>query len=440
MSAVQRKYFLSQLLPYDCAKKRQGELRSGLKEYQFLLLALEGALQALQEGDLEQFDALVGENACQIRAVKIALSASELIASVSDMGRRLLNARERLEGFLKSIDKLMKSKVSLKHLLEMQEVDVSLTVNEQFCIEAYILCKAKRVECSSVFTTLFRVEETAPQNLRFGDVTSSFKVKLVRNLKPLLATASVAFVQERAELLGNRQLIDRCVRNLIVYHNEISPCLPMFFCYKILLQSAQRENIPLVLCAKFLRRDGERYQVVEQEVLFFRPSDLSQYEERVPTSADLVKSAVVIQGVVCPKEGSSLSRSAWRNTVRDRGVDVVLAGAADHRQYPPNPEQDRRLVGIRDEDYERCKILAQREGYALDNPTTFFIQHTYAAMVGSIVELRDMVRRRPSVPFTPRDIVHSLNAGLVCPQLSMNYTIPGRLAVPFTPRDIVHGC
>ncbi|MBM3184197.1 MAG: hypothetical protein FJZ64_02715 [Chlamydiae bacterium] len=67
---------LSEVFYYDPKEKRNGELRKGLQEYEFLLSVLEETCHHLENGNFERFDSLLGENACQIRAVKIAIIAS----------------------------------------------------------------------------------------------------------------------------------------------------------------------------------------------------------------------------------------------------------------------------------------------------------------------------------------------------------------------------
>lgn len=80
-SLAVKKNFLSELLPYDTSTKINGGLKTGLKEYSLLLAATKQAMTLLRCGDLEQFDAVVGENACQIRAVKIAMMIPKYLSS-----------------------------------------------------------------------------------------------------------------------------------------------------------------------------------------------------------------------------------------------------------------------------------------------------------------------------------------------------------------------
>ena len=70
---------------------------------------------------------------------------------------------------------------------------------------------------------------------------------------------------------------------------------------------------------------------------------------------------------------------------------VILAGAADHRQYPDS-EEDRRIEVLGDEEFESYRTLARSSGYALENPSIFFIQHVYPSVVGNLPQVVQKAR------------------------------------------------
>jgi len=67
-------------------------------------------------------------------------------------------------------------------------------------------------------------------------------------------------------------------------------------------------------------------------------------------------------------------------------LGVILAGAADHRQYP-DPGEDRRIEELGDKEFESYRKMARASGYALENPSTFFIQHVYPTTVGKLPQI-----------------------------------------------------
>jgi hypothetical protein len=72
-------------------------------------------------------------------------------------------------------------------------------------------------------------------------------------------------------------------------------------------------------------------------------------------------------------------------------LGVILAGAADHRQYPDS-EEDRRIEELGDEEFESYRTMARSRGYALENPGMFFIQHVYPSVVGNLPKIAQKAR------------------------------------------------
>ncbi|MBI2809613.1 MAG: hypothetical protein HYX67_02105 [Candidatus Melainabacteria bacterium] len=89
---------LSQLLPYDPMLKKNGDLKTGIKEYTLLLSLTENALLAVQGGNLKAFDANVGDDACEIRAAKIALTAGKCWNNAPKIAGDVQHSKKRMEG------------------------------------------------------------------------------------------------------------------------------------------------------------------------------------------------------------------------------------------------------------------------------------------------------------------------------------------------------
>jgi len=377
---------LSHLLPYEVASKRNGEIRIGLKEYQALLVAFLEATAAWARGDLCAFDSLVGENACQIRAIWIALLASNDSIDVNDLNHRLTSALEKVNRLLepKSIEKLMRGEDTLKAVLEQHALEIYLTFQETFLIQTYLLTEVKSVrKGSDASHSIFLLEAADPKQLkRFGDVSSEFAKHLLSRLRQQLASASVAFVAAHASA-PMRPMVSHSFKK---EHNALS-CIPMFWTYKILLETAKASAIPFILHAKFLTKSPAGFTITQEERLFFKPSGTGAYALVEPTVSDLDRPACVVQGVVVEnQEGILLSKSQWIALIKEKGlIDVILAGAADHRQYP-DPALDALFTELNDEEYEGYKALAKSAGFSTCNPTGFFIQHVYALRAGEMVE------------------------------------------------------
>jgi hypothetical protein len=375
--------FLSELLPYDTSTKINGSLRTSLKEYSLLLVAMQKTMDALKAGDLEQFDAVVGENACQIRAVKVAMLFTKYLESVESIQMQIEKVQEKIRLLSQSITSLMKKGISFQSLLREEQLEVALTLDECFLIESFLLSCAKTVKPSKPSSPLCRNDAADPKKLKQfeTDVSVSFTDSLVKKTRQLLSTASVSFVRSQAQLLNDEQLMRMSSEDFTIKYNSW-PCIPMFWTYKTLLLASQKNGVPLIIYAKFLAKNSE-YAVVSEECIFFKP-DIeiggNTYEASTPFPKDLNRAAIVVQGVVC---GDLLpSRKQWKTTLASP-IEVVLAGAADHRQYPDSKE-DSRIEILDNEEFEGYRKMSRKDGYALENPSVFFIQHVYPSTVCKI--------------------------------------------------------
>ena len=373
---------LSDLFHYDCSTKKHADLKKGLEEYRFLLLATLLATQSMKNKDLEKFDALVGENACQIRAIKIALIASGDLSPLDDLEQRLLHSLKKVEDLLSpsSINPLMQKGVSLQEIIGQHELDIQVGEDEMFFIQSYILSEMKEsFSDGEIIPSLCRIEKSIPGKLRIPDskVSLSFLGNLASTSKKLLSEASVLFVIKTVSNLHNSSLLKTLSENILYYNARY--CIPMFWTYKMLLSLAFAESIPLILHARFLKESGNGFQVVDEICLYFTPCSITKkYIKTTPSDDSLKTPAWVVQGVVYNREQESLSRKEWIQSFEKHLVaDMILAGAAHHRQYP-NPDH---VVQINDAEYEEYKIFAENNGFSLDNPSTFFIQHVYSSLV-----------------------------------------------------------
>ncbi len=132
--------------------------------------------------------------------------------------------------------------------------------------------------------------------------------------------------------------------------------------------------------------------IVREEYVFFKSNLTCQnqpYEAVTPYPQDLVKSAIVVQGVVASIPFPS--STTWKAAISAQKLGVILAGAADHRQYP-NPDEDQRIEELEDEEFKTYREVARANGYALENPSTFFIQHVFPTTVQKLPQITLKVR------------------------------------------------
>ncbi len=380
MSTITGEYSLSQLLPYAPATMKNGDLsKKGLNEYLLLLHVTKLAVEAWQNRAFEKFDPLVKENACQIRAVKIAMIASRFIWR-GDLVHSKIEKVEKLKLDTKTLQMLMLKGVTLQDII-VQNGDVTFGADGLFLLQSFILTAVKEQRESLALRGID--EESNPKRLTEFGVSFSFAKKLVDKLRFDLATASVAFVQSQAAALGEGELMKMSSDDFTILCPHSGPSIPIFWSYKTLLLSAREAQIPLVIVVSF-KIEEQNYRSVGKESVFFRSSGKGYFAVE-PNAEELKAVSVIIEGVSCaPTEETLLPREAWKERFLSFSIEAVtLAGAADHRQYPLNKEGDNRVETLpaeEREEFEYYKSLAVKEGFTEANSTTFLIQHVYAAV------------------------------------------------------------
>ena len=377
-------YYLTDLFHYDYSQKKYIHLKKGLEEYQFLLFNAYNAVENLLNGDFEKFDSLVGENSCQIRAIKIALIASHDLTYLQCLAQRLTKALTKLKELMlpSSINIFMHEGHSLKDIIDKDEINIYLNEDEMFVIQSYLLSEMKDNKShGKLLTSILRDERCSPNRLQkqYPQISCAFLDKLSKKLRQQLSIASVDFVRKAAFTLKDLSLIKMLSDDFIYEHNKLY-CVPTFWSFKTLFTLAQHSKIVLVMHVKFLDKLDSRYRVIDEEFLYFKYNEKTHsYLEVKLSNEDLTLPACIIQGVICPGEdGTLLTKQVWKKIIKKRSiVEMLLAMGADHRQYP-NPDK---IILVHDEEYKHYKNLAVIEGFSLNNPTTFFVQHIYCSQI-----------------------------------------------------------
>lgn len=380
--------FLADLLPYDTAQRTGAGLRNGLQEYQMLISASLEAFRAFADRDFEKFNPLVGENACQVQAIwGIVISVYNLVCDgyvINRLNKSLFAIKNLL--LQRSIDKLMNSGISLMELLEREGLNIKLTFINLMVVKFFLLNESKtNVDNEGWMSSLFlkEIKCDAKKLQRFGNISIQFAKNLAKELRRSTAEASVQFVREIAKKMNDPLMCTMLSERFTVKHIGYLLCTPMFWTYKSVLHLAQTEKIPLILHTKFLEKEPDGYRVIDSDWLYFKnlfkrtnPISVDDKAQDIPVD----EAAIIIQGVACvPSTKNTNSKYQWRERMRARPIaDVILAGAADHRQYP-DVERDGLIRALQDAEYGAYKSLARSAGFAWENPSTFFIQHVYAS-------------------------------------------------------------
>lgn len=370
--------FLHQLLPYDPTTRTAKALFFGLKDYQLLLKAALEAIQHFEKGDLIKFDSLVGENACQIRAVMLAQIASQKKVDSYRFRQRVNEVLEAIQEYLESkkIAAYMLSGVSLSEIIQSGNLTVDLTAEENFLIQSFLLTETK-VDPDYSGSLMTPREVTCSTKLKkFGDVSTNFTQNLVSKLRALLSFASVHFVRKATEF-SHYKLLKKMVSEDFTKQHIGCYCIPMFWVYISLLNLMKKEEIPVVIHAKIFKKEVEgKYSFTKELCLYYGHERNGQLIEMPLSRIVEDKPVIVFQGIVL---NDAITEEEWKMMMKSYSIcDIILAAAADHRQYP-NPELDH-LIDIQlDKEYRYYKNLAEQNGFSLKNPTRFLIQHVFAS-------------------------------------------------------------
>lgn len=370
---------LSSLLPYDPAVKVGPRLLDGLKEYRLLLVAAQRSFEAYGRGELRQFDPLVGENACQIRAVKVALVAMERVIKPGERLREIGKALAKLGELEGSSAMWVAGKRSLRDFLE-NGLEVQFTHDELYLIQCYVLSLVKTINPFDEVNTLVINASTDTKKIKeISPVGSAFAHMIVRHLRVRLAQNSALFVQELALELGHE-----LPKQLVIEHLsalQCLPCLPYYWMTRILIKQVIDAKIPIVMHAEKKAQDLN-FQVIEKTTLYFQATE-SGYK-RVPLEAlDLEMPAVILLGATCRDLKEFPEHDRWITELSEYcPTDLILAHAAAHRQYPDvSKENLLRDFEVENYDYHRAKSLDW--GCALKNPSRYFLIHVFCDKVGN---------------------------------------------------------
>ncbi|MFA5250080.1 MAG: hypothetical protein WC371_01560 [Parachlamydiales bacterium] len=370
----QENCFLSDLIPYNTLEKRaEVDFKTELNDYLTMLQLLEAAIDAQHGQFWEKFDAEVGENACQIRAFFLALVIAPKNAfspnlQLAELKTTIAKIRSQVGPALSSVNTLPTTS-SLHEFLKEHNLLIKLKAPQVFLLLCFILSETKlHLEKTD---KLFRLCKTVPKLLKsYGNISTHFADKLIKKSRQKLSWLSVEFIQELALLAKDLELQEMVSEKYILRHNQCF-CLPIFWSCKTILRLALVHKIPFVLHVKIQEKNLDGIQTLDEGYAFFKTAETCVDFK----AADLNQAAVVIQGIAV--NTSFKNKTLWKEQIQKYSLsEILLAGAADHKQYPDST-QDQRITSLNNLEHKFYQNFARQTGFALDNPSLFFIQHIY---------------------------------------------------------------
>jgi hypothetical protein len=385
-----KKYSISDLLPYNVKKKHHSNLNDGLKEYKLLLISAKEALVYYLEGNLSYFDALVGENSCQIRSTLLALIAKQYPADGEELLKDITYFINKIE-FNQRILATSQNSASLGDYIENNGLDVKISCREIFLISSYLLTRVRVILPPNPSKRIVRNESTETKKIKeISAVGSSFARDLVKRLRSIVSNISVNFVQEIAETLPiPKFIVDMVSEKYCINHDKFGrlKCLPCFWYTFILMHYSLVVELPLVFNIKQIASD-RNYQEGEGLTIYFKAMH-GQYREVAQHELSEEAPAIVIMGSCCRKSNEFPSLEVWRKEILNYSpMDLILAYAASHRQYP-DESRDSLLGQSRCELLSHYKSKSHKWGCTLENPSLFFLVHAYCDKIKNVGAFSD---------------------------------------------------
>ncbi len=367
-------------------------LKGLLKKACFVYTIMHEAIASLRQRRLTDFDALVGDRACQIRALFVARFATAYFSSPSmhtelcALQRTLMRKIRVMQRELERTDTLRQS-VTTASVLEPLEIEVPERLIHMAM--AYLLTKTKEKgetssecpQCATQVTHCYK-EHTNYElaNLASIGMTRTQICVIVDAIKIQMSRISCTYVaQEAAELSSELTLpVLEMLSGAHLYTSSNGRCeVPFFATVAVVFQSVIRHNLPVLIKVRRAVHNVVCTQDVYDEVFCLKPVE-GELRRVVPTNEDMNKPCIVIEAQrnAALLEGETVEQYRTRLTQANM-MDVILMNAAHHPQYT---DRSAELSGT---ELERAPLRAlssraEQEGCCQENQRLFCISHIFA--------------------------------------------------------------
>ncbi|MCB1117727.1 MAG: hypothetical protein KDK50_04000 [Chlamydiia bacterium] len=375
-----KKLFLSSLLPDDPRLKIKSRLHNGVAEYRFLISAAEQTMMHLQENHFDFFDPLVGENACQIRALKNAIIFSKDLVDTKDFLNNIAAIKKKMDGLIPKMSGLAKNSISLQDLID-DGLEIEMSDDILYLISSYILTVAKVIS-QSVGAAHLVSEHTDNKKIQeIWPCSSRFATRLIKALRQSLSRSSVAYVQSIVRTLAVPDPIIESVSDQYVIDYNHLQCLPCYWVTAPLLLQALDKRIPFIIIARQIALD--RGGKCLKETAFYLKPTLNGYKSALFEEFDPNTPAMLMIGDTRRDIQDLPDLATWREELLEIGLlDLVFAHAASHRQYPGGLSDS--IPKTSDMGYKYYQNKAQEWGCTIDNPSLLLIHHAYCDTVQNV--------------------------------------------------------
>lgn len=335
------------------------------------------ALKNFQQGNLKRFDALVGEEACQFRACKIADLYTQMNGSEpfrKNIAQTIEKAEAMLDYIRENFFQLDKKpgKISPNQFFGKQPLGVNEDI--RFIVLSYLLESIKKTEASTLNFYDYKEKSCFVEKLK--SKVEQLQLEKVSNGQ-LVTIGENAQVQLSA--LSSRYAINcnRGEENLGIKLDERGrSCVSFFNGVQVMLNSMLQKNQKLLV--KVTLGNSKEKSCGSVQMLFspnqartgFEPCTLSNSSESGNSPL------VVFKGNSINEQYNEDNREAYERQFKANDLsELILMNAANHTQYPgeiylPNIEI---ITNYADR--------AEEEGCSRNNMSKFLIDHVFASTI-----------------------------------------------------------
>lgn len=327
--------------------------------------SIQGAFSDFLENKYENFDALVGENACQIRVSMVLDFCKDRVSQISAIARQVDEIRQKILS-IKKQDIIPEKEMSFEDFCKTKNIFLEIPSEYLFLIEAWILCQSKDL---NVF------EKTKPENLQalLPGLSKKFSEDIVKSAQKSLSKRSVMYLQNLAQDVGFPLTSD-----FIFFDKKGIQGLPCFIGVEILLKHLAKEKYPILLRCTSNSDKSMKF-------VLFRSSEGSFSEDHIRVEPGCKLKDALKQKLLEPTfvvEGYC-SQKVDVEKIKKFGFEIVLkANAAQHHQYfsdgkDKDPFEDKPDGDLVKQERAKYQKIAFDEGFSYENPTTFCIRHIF---------------------------------------------------------------
>lgn len=312
------------------------------------------ALEAFQKGELKQFDALVGEEACQLRAKKI-LDLYKSKETLSNEITKVIEESKRADALFQ-VKKLVK-KISFEEAFGSHHLIVS--DNIRFIVLAYLLTQTKKeIQFHDRFYHI--KDRTDLEWLQKNyELTQSQAKKIRETAEVQLASLSCDYILSLKENLPEREF-------------EGKRCVPCFPSIQVLLESMIQNKQKFLIEVKLGNNERESCGKIQ---LLYAPNPEKTGFEQLQIDSQSPKTPLIVFA------GNSLNENHKNDTIElfkkqigeYNPEELILANSAQHSSYPGRVED----MSLLTEERQKYIDFADKEGCKPDNMRLFCLDHIY---------------------------------------------------------------